>query len=232
MKSGKTIIRGIVFCISIVGMSMLCSACGEKKSEALQVEYFYYNTCASCEPEKEFYEDFESITGISKVTSDVKVKTYNVFEDDGEKAWEKVAKKMKLSEEPDFPVLIIGNEIIYISDTPTEEKLENKKVEILAFISADCSACTEAGDNIISNIPDKVPIAGVDIDTSVRVITLTTNDDKVLFKKYCRAYHVKEEMQTTPIVFVGKAALSGNDEISKLHAFIGNVMALETISVQ
>ena len=232
MKSGKTIIRGIVFCISIVGMSMLCSACGEKEPEALQVEYFYYNTCASCEPEKEFYEDFESIAGISQVTSDVKIKTYNVFTDDGEKVWKKVAKKMKLSEEPDFPVLLIENEIIYISDTPTEEKLENKKVEILTFISADCSACTEAGDNVISNIPEKVPIAGVDIDTSVRVITLITNDDKVLFKKYCRAYHVKEEMQTTPIVFVGKAALSGNDEISKLQAFISNVMALETISVQ
>jgi hypothetical protein len=222
------------FCVLLallVGGYML-SGCKKNQDGPLIVEYYYYNTCASCEPEKEFLEDFEAIAGISQVTTDVEIKTHNVFTNEGEKAWKKTAKKFGVSQDVDFPVLKIDSEIIYISDIPTKEYLEDKKVSVIAFISADCTACTEAGDSIISNIPDKVTIDGVDIATNTRVITLTTSDDKELFKEYCNAYHVKEEMRVTPIVFVGKAALSGADEISKLSEFIENSMALEMIGIQ
>ena len=228
MKSGKVYLKGIIFFISVFAAAMLCSACGGKEPDALEVEYYYYNTCASCEPEKEFMEDFENICGISQSTTSVEIKTYNVFTDEGEKVWKKTSKKLGVSEEADFPVLKLGSEIIYISDIPTKEYLEQKKVSVIAFVSPDCAACTEVGDNIISNIPDTVSINGVGIPTNVRVITLTTSHDKELFKKYCHAYHVKEEKQVTPIVFVGKAALSGVDEIEKLDEFLKTKMSLDT----
>jgi hypothetical protein len=207
---------------------MIFSACGERVPDALEVEYYYYNTCASCEPEKEFMEDFESITGISRVSVETEVSTYNIFSDTGEKAWKKTAKKFGLSEEADFPVIKIGNEIIRISDLPDDIDYEDQKAYAMIFISSNCSACEEAGDTINSMIPEKVTIDGFEVETKARTITLITSEDKALFKKYCEAYCVKEEMRVTPIVFVGRTALSGNKELEKLGDYINSEAALST----
>ena len=229
MKSGKTTLKSAIFCVSVFLITILCSACGEKEPEALEVEYYYYNTCASCEPEKEFMEDFESITGISRVSVETSVSAYNVFSDEGEKKWEKTVKKFGLSEEANFPVLRIGDEIISISNVQDDVDYADKKAYVMIFISSNCSACEEAGDNINSMIPDRVTINGVEVETKARTITLITSEDKELFKKYCEAYCVKEEMRVTPIVFVGRTALSGVDEIEKLDELLKTKRSLDTV---
>lgn len=203
-----------------------CATTSDK--EPLLVEYYYYNTCASCEPEKEFLEDFEKITGISQVTTDIEIKTYNVFSDEGEKAWKKTAKKSGVSEDANFPVLKVGHDIVYISNSASVTNYVDRKAVIVAFISPDCSTCEEAGDSILSKIPERVKINGAEIETQAIVITLNTSEDKELFKKYCTTYHVKSDMQATPIVFVGRTALSGTEEIKKLNEFIELGKALDT----
>lgn len=105
----------ISFFITIIIVLILFTGCTmseqELEDDILLVQYYYENICGSCDPETEFLQSFEKITGISQRTPNLKIEMYNVYEYKGLTVWKQVVNEFELeSEQYDFPILRVGNE--------------------------------------------------------------------------------------------------------------------------
>lgn len=115
-EKGKGWFAFSIFCLMWCLVSLLLfphRVQGEEKSNAVNVEFFYENVCATCEGDADFYTIYkESITAKDRESLDTEVRTYNVFLDSCEEYYDAVKAEVGIPEGTDLPVLVIGNEWI------------------------------------------------------------------------------------------------------------------------
>ena len=80
-------------------------------SEKLQAAFYYENTCASCEGDKEFYQIFqECISSEIKESMKLEPASYNVFLDSCAEKYQKEAKRLGIPEGTELPVMVLGEQ--------------------------------------------------------------------------------------------------------------------------
>lgn len=81
------------------------------ESEAVQVEFYYENVCASCEGDADFYALYNRcISPEEKKGLNVEILTYNVFMDSCKERFRQQSDRLGIPEGTSLPVLIIGDE--------------------------------------------------------------------------------------------------------------------------
>ena len=227
---------------------LLCTlvACAPKKQAAeddtLLVQYFYENVCATCHPEEEFIENFETYTGISTRSPNLVIEMYNVYEEDDRKVWDEVATEFNIDKDA-YPAIRVGNDIRAMGDAKetlsSSEFTANIQVDtiptnasvILYFSSPGCHACEDAEKQVIAKLPESYTIHGK--ASPIKLIKVSTAEKGSIerFRSYCETYKVPKEHQKTPIVFVGYHALYG-DAISQLSEILAKGDGLTTPLLQ
>ena len=230
----KIFTKIILITFILIFLSCFSSGCSEvldnKENDVLLVEYFYFNVCSSCDPETEFLEEFEELTGISSLSPNLQIEMHNTYNEEENKLWENVVEEHKIpSQEQNFPILIIGNEIknlsentdyfsnSFINELPNNDVtiLKNSSI-IIYFSSPGCHNCIVVKEDILSRLPNEIIINKESSPVKLFEISISQKENAELFKKYCENYNVPENIQKTPIVFAGCDYLAGVAEISSL----------------
>lgn len=80
-------------------------------SEKLQAAFYYVNTCASCEGDKEFYQIFqECISSEIKESMKLEPASYNVFLDSCREKYQEEVKRLEIPEGTELPVMVLGEQ--------------------------------------------------------------------------------------------------------------------------
>lgn len=210
-----------------------CSAkVQENNDDTILVQYFYENICGSCDVESEFIDNFETYTGISAKSPNLKIEMYNIFLEKDLSVWEKVSEEYDL-QDINIPVIRVDDNfehITNIKDTLEQKELlsgfdsdsiipNNASVAVL-FSSPGCHDCIKVEEDVISHLPKEITIDNTPSPIKVLKISTAEKGSIELFRQYCEDYKVIEENQKTPIVFVGYTALCGPNEIADLPSFI------------
>ena len=240
----KKISLTLIICILIVFISGCESIPHENTEDVLHIQYFYENICGSCDPETEFMEKFETLTGISRRTPNIKIEMYNVYDEDSKDIWDNVADEFgKSDNESGFPVLRIADDFKFLGDiekTLSEGEINSKISEkeliilnnasvVMYFSSPSCHDCLYVEENIISKLPNEILISNDESPVQILKFSSANSDDLKLLKTYFDYYGLSKEEQVTPIVFVGYKYLSGSEEICKLSEHLNNGEGLNTL---
>lgn len=79
--------------------------------EALRVEFFYQEVCASCDGTEEFFEIYDqTFTEEERAGLNVEIATYNVFMESNQEYYRKRAREQGIPEGEQLPVLIVGEQ--------------------------------------------------------------------------------------------------------------------------
>jgi len=102
----KTKLKIIFFlCLPVCIALFLLYYQGNKKEKGEVLQYFYSNSCASCQGDKEFLEDYKGLLPQSKKAK-IKVVTWNIFQEANRQYYEKELKKNQLPLKTEFPCVI------------------------------------------------------------------------------------------------------------------------------
>ncbi len=226
----------LVLVLSMVG-------CQSKENtlddEQILIQYYYENVCASCDPETEFIDNFETYTGISTRSPNLTIEMYNVYEDNDHAVWEHVAQEHNLDIDT-FPILRIGDGFQYMGNikdtlaspevlsTLSHDTIPLNASVIVYFSSPGCHACMDVENQILNHLPQKISIDGTPSPIKLLKVSTAEKGSIELFRQYCDTFRVSEKDQKTPIAFVGYHALCGMDEIAKLPKILEQGGGLKT----
>lgn len=172
--------------------------------EKLQAAFFYENTCASCEGDKEFYQIFrECISSEIKESMKLEPASYNVFLDSCAEKYQEETKRLGIPEGTELPVMVLGEQWysgydqiraglkIAVSESGSQESAENSMDQI----NGTEQKKTEKSDT--SNKKEVSLVKSIEEISDPTVLLFTTNS--------CESCHkvkkwLEEEIQDTYVL--------------------------------
>lgn len=197
--------------------------------------YFYYsNPCGSCNEEGKFYTKFDTLVGQEKEGITPEFNCYNVFQTSGEDKFNSACAALNIPEDKrNTPMVVIdGKPLIGDDEINTSLKsvfvaaknrilLEsqvksNKIYKLIYFFVSPCNECAEV-KQFLSTLPTVMTVTsnGAQFECSVDIqsYNVAETENLQLVKQYFETYHVPDDKQKVPIVFLKDGYLSGKDEI-------------------
>lgn len=187
---------------------------------AHEAEYYYRNYCESCDPEAEFAEIFENLTGVR--LTDCIFHGYNTVTAAGKEALERRAREEGL-ENPPVPFWVIDG-VVYQGDSALRGGLPAQALTwadttdsvVVYFYTPACESCGRA-DAALRDLPASVTIRrgeyAFDSTIVIKRIDASAQPDQI--DRFFAAYGVPDAERITPVVFMGGRFLSGAERIER-----------------
>lgn len=235
--------------VCIVALTLLLQGCAAKapESKPLLVQYYYENVCDACDVESEFLDSFEEYTGISRNTPNIIIETYNVFDEPNKKVFNRTMNELGVDKSNrGLPLLQIGNKIIpsneiqktlkgneLASTLPDAGSTQAVNASVAVYFSVPgCLDCENAEADTIRKLPPSVQTGGTDSPVYIKSVSVDDDAGIALFRTYCQIYHVPQDRQRTPLVFIGGSFLQGTEAIRKLPELLKQGDGLKTRLLQ
>lgn len=183
-------------------------------SEKPVLLYFYDNYCSACNPEQEFADAFEQMTGRS--VWDYEAQMYDVYSSAGQDALARAAEAYSLGKEQLRAPLLIVDGAVYSGTRAIEEQLpydflENDgKVSLVYYLySPACESCAAAGQ-VLDALGDQVEVTlgGYVFSSALRIERVDITQSPWLAQSLFDYYEIEEERRKTPMILIGDTALS------------------------
>ncbi len=207
-------------------LALIISTSRASSEEARQkMIYFFENYCETCHPEEEFRDTFHALTGHS--VDEYDYVWYNVRFQANRELFDEAAGKHGITpENRHLPMVIVGDRV-YTGSARLESEmpfdfLENESMDSVIWLlySPACDGCTKA-EATIDALPESVTIrrGAVELESKTIVHRVNIYEEPSLARALYQRYAVPEDMQTTPIVFIGEDYLRGADAIGERLIF-------------
>lgn len=197
--------------VSVILAGILPCAFASEKPVLL---YFYDNYCSACNPEQEFADMFEQMTGRS--VWDYAAQMYDVYSAAGQDALAKAAEAYSIGKEQLCAPLLIVDGAVYSGTRAIEEQLpydflENDGTESLVYYlySPACESCAEAS-KVMDALGDRVEVTlgSYAFSSALRIERVDITQSPWLAQSLFDYYEIEEERRKTPMVLIGDTALA------------------------
>lgn len=225
----------VILLLSIILVFIPCVSMFGADKDRLDIEYYYYNPCASCDDEQKFIALFnETVQGYEEdVEFDLKL--YNTFQTSAFNRLKEYFKKYNLSKEEQMysSYLFVGDTVlkgqaeisgklrevfIKVKQAKNKRNKEILQTNVVYFYIAACKECSKV-DRYLSSIDKiyEVTSNGNKFESQliIKKYSLGESDNIKLIKDYFKRYRVPEAKQFTPVLFIGDVYLSGFEAINK-----------------
>ena len=199
--------------------------CALAQTDAHEVLYFYANYCEQCDPEGEFAERFELLTGWPM--EECAFSAYNTVRASGKEALAAAKERFSL-EDVTIPTVIVDG-VAYQGAAQMNSELATEalswretsdSVILYAYIPA-CESCDRVQDTL-SRLPESVLVkrGSIEFSSAVRVESLDASRSPGTLDMLFEKYGVPDDERVTPVVFFADRYLSGeaaiNDRLMKM----------------
>jgi hypothetical protein len=223
-----------VFLITAIlsGVCGIAQASGD--GPAVVVSYYYDNPCGVCKEDEKFTNLFYSLIGSAKDGVSIRLLCYNTFTESNDVTYRKVCDARQISEgQRKLPMLVIGDTVLQGQDNIDEglkaaflsekqrslaqaaakDSLASQLVYFYVTPCEDCAAVKEFLGTL--NVSYAICYEGHTVQSTVAVESHSVADPQglELARKYFDAWHVPENEQKVPIVFLRDGYLAGAQQI-------------------
>ena len=191
--------------------------------ETHTVEYYYENYCESCDPEKDFAQDFSSFTGVNM--ENCHFVGYNTVTEEGQQALQAKMQALEL-EQVSLPMAIVDGKVYQGTNAFRGEMARDAlswgggtNSTIVYLYTPACESCAEA-EALIEALPESLQVTRGDVTFLSRIdvtrIDATQHPDlaQALFDQR----GIPSEQRVTPAIFLTDKELIGIDRIERYLA--------------
>lgn len=186
------------------------------------IEYYYENYCDSCQPEKEFMEQFPLLTG--RQMADYRFEGFNVAREPGRRLFAEACDRLGVPEAERLVPFVVVDGVYYAGATKIRSAMPadftgqaddlTSRVHYL-YVTA-CESCARA-KAALDALPDSVQVTrgAYEFASPVEVIAIDIGSDLGTAQALFDRFNVPDNKRTAPIVFLRDSYLSGADAIER-----------------